>query len=90
MGDKAIEANGEGAPSLKSIIRKEQARIKLTTSERKTLAEFRRRNPAWSEVYQSRLTAESVKVTATPDSKEELQIRQAPSRLAFGLVQHED
>ena len=76
--------------SLKSIIRKECAGAKLTTSERKTLAEFRRRNPAWSKVYESRVSAESVKVTVTCNSKEATQIQSAPTRMVFEFRKHED
>lgn len=39
--------------TLNTIIRKNVNGKKLTDAERKVLADYRRRNPAWSKVYES-------------------------------------
>jgi hypothetical protein len=82
--DKEPHSAESGNFSLKSIIRREAAGMKLTIAERRTLLAFRRRNPAWSKVFENAL-AGSVKVTVNCDPKEQLQIQHAPSRTAFEL-----
>jgi len=87
--DKETHSAESGNFNLKSIIRKEAAGMKLTIAERRTLLAFRRRNPAWSKVFENAL-AGSVKVTVNCDPKEQLQIQHASSRMAFELVKHDD
>ena len=89
MGKKVVETQRKRL-SLSSIISKESAGAKLTTSERRTLMEFRRRNPAWSKVYECSVSAGSVKAKLTLDPSQELQVWHAPSRMAFELRKHED
>jgi hypothetical protein len=88
--DKEPHLAESGNFSLKSIIRKECAGMELTIAERRTLLAFRRRNPAWSKVYEDALSAGSVRITADCDPKERIQIQRTRPRMDFGLVRHED
>jgi len=69
--------------SLQQIIRKNVSGKKLTADEAKQLAGFRRRNPAWSKVCESRVNAESAKLTVICHPKDELQVQHARSRMVF-------
>jgi len=48
--------------SLNAIVRKSGQGKRLTADEAKLLAEFRRRAPAWSSVYESAINGEHVRL----------------------------